>query len=361
MNRKSTLILIFGFLFSQWLYGSAPTLTIGQQIDTIVANNMQQHGIPGLAIAVLKDGKPLLMKGYGYADVQQKQLVTLKTLFAIGSISKVLTAFALMSLVQEGKINLDDSVLKYIPKAPPQWQAVTIRQLLSHTSGIPQHQGPHLPWGQIWTMMANKPMEFTPGTAVKYNNFGYIVLGRVIENVSQQSLDIYLNQTIFTPLIMRNTGFPANLFPPGLATGYRVNAGEVPMPNPNKKPWLQMWSSGGIVSTISDMAKWDRAMSAGKILSVSSYRQMWSPVFLKNGQPAGHKNWAWSLGWQVSYTSDELVAAKNGAIRGYSSWIVRHIDNHLSIIILTNTNKVPLKRIARQIFKQIKLTKNSVK
>ncbi|WED42492.1 serine hydrolase domain-containing protein [Legionella cardiaca] len=334
-----------------WLH-SAALPTLKQRVDKVITTNMQQYAIPGLALAILKDGEPLLLKGYGYADVQANQPVNNQTLFAIGSVSKVITAFALMTLVQEGKVNLDESVLKYIPLAPKQWQAVTIRQLLSHSSGIPQHQGPHLPWNKIWRVMASKPMQFSPGTSVQYNNFGYIVLGRVIENVSHQRLPAYLNQTIFAPLKMTNTDFPDVLFPQGLATGYRANLQD-PIPNPNKRPWLQMWSSGGIVSNISDMAKWDAAMSAGKILTPSSYRQMWSPVFLKNGEPAGQKNWAWSLGWQVSYVNEQLVAEKNGAIRGYSSWIVRHIDKHVSIIILTNTNKVPLKRIAKQVFKQL--------
>ncbi|KTC85125.1 serine hydrolase domain-containing protein [Legionella brunensis] len=359
MNKKGFyLIFISCFqLFSwQWLH-SATAPTVEQEIDNVITHSMQQYAIPGLAIAILKDGKPLLLKGYGYADIQLKQPVDSKTLFGIGSVSKVITAFALMTLVQEGKINLDDSVLKYIPQAPEQWQAVTIRELLSHTSGIPQHQGPHRPWGKLWLIMANEPVQFAPCTDVKYNNFGYILLGRVIENVSRQSLADYLKQTVFKPLGMADTGFPDVLFPQGLATGYRIKA-NMPVSSPNYKPWLQMWSSGGLVSSISDMAKWDAAMSSGKILAPSSYRQMWSPVFLKNGKPAGHGDWAWSLGWQVSYVADELVAMKNGAIRGYSSWIVRHIDKNLSIIILANTNKVPLKRIAKQVFKQIIPIKN---
>ncbi|KTD22053.1 beta-lactamase [Legionella lansingensis] len=350
MNKNWYLVLVICVLFFPLKMIGAASPEIEQGIDKIITSNMQQYRIPGLAIAILKDGKPWLIKGYGYADVQSQQPVTPQTLFGLGSVSKVITAFALMTLVQQGQIDLDASVLRYIPEAPQQWQNVTIRQLLSHSSGIPQHQGPYLPWENIWRVMANKPMQFSPGTAVKYNNFGYIVLGRVIEKVSQQNLGTYLEQTIFSPLHMTQTGFPASPFPQGLALGYRSKSGVI-TPSPNKKPWVQMWGSGGIVSNVADMAKWDAAMSAGKILTPSSYRQMWTPVFLTNGDPAGHKNWAWSLGWQVSYVRDQLVARKNGAIRGYSSWMVRRIDNHVSIIILANTNKVPLKRIANMVFK----------
>ncbi|WP_347251513.1 serine hydrolase domain-containing protein [Legionella sp.] len=357
------LIQLMLLLFLHSANGSAPTPStlqsgLEQQIDQIVAANRKLYSIPGLALAVLQNGKPILLKGYGFADIQSQQAVGTDTLFAIGSVSKVITALGVMMLVQQGKINLDDSVLRYIPNAPQTWQGVTIRQLLSHTSGIPQHQGPYLPWNQIWQKMAQTPMQFPPGTSVKYNNFGYIVLDRAIENVSNQSLSDFFQNTIFQPLNMNQTGFPSTLFPSGLATGYQLNNGVI-NPNPNKKPWQQMWGSGGIVSSINDMAKLDAALSAGELLSSSSYKQMWSPTFLKNGQPAGKNDWAWALGWQVTYDHDKFVVFKNGAIRGYSSWIVRHIDDQISIIILVNTNHVPLKKIAKQIFKQVMSTQKA--
>jgi len=324
-----------------------------EQIDNIVNTAMQQDHIPGLALAVMVDGKPLVIKGYGNAAIQPPEKMTVNTLFAIGSVSKVITSFAIMMLVEQGKVGLDESVLKYIPKAPKQWQAVTIRQLLSHSSGIPQHQGSHLPWLKTWRTVGAKPMEFQPGTNTKYNNFGYIVLGRVIENVGGLTTKDYFQQKIFNPLSMEQTGFPNQLFPVGLATGYRFENNQMQI-NSNRRPWLQMWGSGGIVSTINDMAKWDAAMTEGQLLSSESYRQLWTPVFLKNGNPAGHKNWAWSLGWQVSYQNNKLIAEKDGAIRGYSSRMTRHIDEKISVIILTNTNKTHLKKLSNQIYRQVK-------
>ncbi|WP_133139166.1 serine hydrolase domain-containing protein [Legionella genomosp. 1] len=323
------------------------------RIDSIVQTAMQQNHIPGLALAIVENGQPLLIKGYGNAQLNPSRPVSTKSLFAIGSISKVYTAFAIMKLVQEGKVGLDDSILKYLPKAPAAWRAVTIRELLSHTSGIPQHQGPHLPWQRVWQQLARRPMQFAPGTNTRYNNFGFIVLGRVIERVSGQSLASYLQTIIFNPLDLNQTGFPATLNPPGLANGYHFVNGQY-VPAPNRKPWQQMWGSGGIVSSIEDMAKWDMAMSAGKILSPQTYQQMWRPVTLKNGQPSGRNGLFWSLGWQVSYRNNKLVAQKDGAIRGYSSFMIRHIDDKISIILLTNTNKVRLPKLAKQIFQAVK-------
>lgn len=356
MFKKNLVLLFCLTIFFPFKCTNATPEAIKQKIDHAVTAFMQNNNVPGLSLAVLKDGKPFLIKGYGYANIATKSLVDTQTLFGIGSVSKVITAFALMTLVQEGKIHLNNSILDYVPKAPQQWQNVTIRQLLSHSSGIPQHHGPHLPWRKVWNQLAKKKMQFQPGTAIAYNNFGFTVLGRAIENVSHQSLIAYLSQTIFIPLGMNHTGLPSSLFPPNLATGYQVKAGRI-IPNTNQKPWQQMGGSGGIVSNISDMANWDNAMSAGKILTPTAYRQMWTPVFLKNGKPAGNQNWVWSLGWQVSSIDGKRLAFKNGAIRGYSSWIERHLDDQVSIIILTNTNHVPLKRLAQRIFHQVVNTK----
>lgn len=326
-------------------------------IDRIINQAMQRDGIPGLAIGVTQNGEPVLMKGYGLANVQTQQPVTVDTRFGIGSVSKVITGFALMNLVQQGKVGLNDSILKYIPDAPVQWKMVTIQQLLSHTSGIPQHQGPNLPWTKTWAQMVNQPMEFTPGSSFKYNNFGFKLLGRVIEIASGQSLPDYLNATIFAPLGMSQTGFPNTLLPQGLAMGYRNVNGQITM-NANQKPWIQMWGSGGIVSSITDMVTWDLAMYAGKILEPATYRLMWTPVFLNNGQPSGRKGLSWALGWQVSYRNGKLVAQKDGAIQGYSSFMIRHIDDKITVIILTNNKKTHLRKLAKQVFRQVKFGGN---
>ncbi|MCW8419235.1 beta-lactamase family protein [Fluoribacter dumoffii] len=352
MFKKNFIIIFCWTLLVPVKIANAALAITKQKIDNIVTEFMQNNHVPGLALAVLQDGKPFLIKGYGYAHIETNDPVNTETLFGIGSVSKVITAFALMTLVQEGKINLDNSILAYVRKAPQQWRNVTVRELLSHSSGIPQHQGPHLPWMKVWNELAQKPMQFQPGTAITYNNFGYALLGRIIENVSHQPLINYLSLTVFNPLGMEQTGIPDSLLPPNLAAGYKFHQGKI-VPNQNQKPWKQMGGSGGIVSNISDMAKWDNALSAGKILTSAAYRQMWTPVLLKNGKPAGHKNWAWALGWQITSVNDKRIAFKNGGIRGYSSWIERHLDDKVSIIILTNTNHVPLERLAKRIFNQV--------
>lgn len=352
MNKKSIAFVFCLSVLSSWGFANNATKAQEQNIDKTVTAFMQSHKIPGLALAVLKDGKPFLVKGYGYADMQTRKPVDTHTLFGIASVSKVITAFAVMNLIQEGKIDLNNSILNYVPKAPRKWREVTVKQLLSHSSGIPQYQGPHQSWNNVWNKLAKKPMQFQPGTAVKYNNFGFNLLGRAIENVSHQSLGDYLAQTIFIPLGMNQTSFPESLFPANLAKGYS-SAGNKISPNPNRGPWLQKWASGGIVTSIDDMAKWDNAMSAGKILTSASYKKMWTPVYLNNGEPTGKGNMVWALGWQVETKHGKRRVSKNGGIAGYSSWIERHLDDKVSIIILVNTNHVQIKRLANQLFNQV--------
>lgn len=351
MNKVKILIGCL-YLFTSAIYADLSPQT-GQQIDTVVNQAMQRNGIPGLVLGITMNGAVVWVKAYGYADLQNQKLANVNQLFGIGSVSKVITSFAVMNLIQEGKINLDDSILKYIPEAPAQWQEVTIRQLLSHSSGIPQHVGPYLPWSSVFNAMANQPMQFAPGTDIKYNNFGFILLSRVVELVSGQPFGSYLQTHLYSPLSMNQTGFPSARIPGNMALGYRYQNGEM-QPNQNDRPWLQMWGSGGIVTTINDMLRWDLAMYQGALLSPETYRLMWTPVYLKDGQPAGKNNWSWALGWQVSYRNNKLVAFKDGAIRGYSTFFVRHIDDKISVFVMTNATKTNLRPMANAIFLRVK-------
>lgn len=323
-----------------------------QKIDSLVLEQMRIQQLPGLALAVLIDGKPFYLKGYGKADIASGRPVATDTLFGIGSCTKAMTAFAVMQLVQEGRINLNKSVRSYLPGPPPQWQSVTIRHLLSHTSGIPLHSGPHLPWGAVWSQMAGLPLRFEPGERTEYNNFGFIVLSRVIEEVSGQSYDQFINNRLFIPLAMNSTGIPDMLYPPGLATGYKTN-GTVVTPNTQHRPWIQMGGAGGVVSSITDLAKWDMAMTRGELLTPASYKQMWTPVMLNNGRPSG-----WCLGWQISRPGLPLSVSKDGGIAGYRSTIIRHIDEGVNLIFLSNTSPAHFGPMAKPIIQAIKDQKN---
>ena len=325
------------------------TPALNYQINAAVQRTMAQKQIPGLALAIVIDGHPFFIKGYGVANLTTGEPVTLQTRFALASLSKVLTTFAVLHLVQEGKINLDTSIRQYLPGAPSEWQAVTVRHLLSHTSGISQYQGPHFPWVRTWRLIAERPLDFTPGTAVKYNNFGYLVLGRLIEVVSKQSYVNFMQTQIFNPLEMYQTNIPSTLFPQGLAEGYEAVDGQL-YSHSNQRPWSRMGASRGIVSTITDMARWEAAMSRGAILAPWNYELMWEPTLLANGEPCRR-----SLGWHVSQDNGKTVIDKNGSISGYSAWIERHLEDKISVIILCNlTASRSLHRLAQTLIDSIK-------
>jgi CubicO group peptidase (beta-lactamase class C family) len=332
------------FLTFLFCTGYAQLIPVKQAMDQLVLQQMKAQQIPGLALAILIDGEPFYLQRYGFAQLEPKKAFNLETLFGIASCSKVMTAFGVMLLVDEGRIHIEDSIKKYLPEVPESWRAVTVQQLLSHTSGIPQNQGNYLPWIKTWNQMAKQPFEFIPGTKTKYNNFGFIVLCRLIEVVSHQPYERFMRQRIFNPLGMHQTQIPSQLMPPEIAMGYTITHQEV-KPSANQRHWIEMWGSGGIVSTIIDLAKWDQALTHQKILSPQAYTLMWTPVNLLNGKPSG-----WCLGWGISEKKGQWTATKDGAITGYRSLIVRHLTDQITCIVLANVTPAQLGKIAQPIY-----------
>ena len=341
------LLLAMGRFFSLVLilpaFSLGAIVEITEPVDQIILKEMERQKIPGFAAAIIVKGNVLHAKGYGYSDLQAKIKVTPQTLFGIGSVSKAMTAFLVMLLNQDRQINIEDSVRKYLFLAPIEFNEVTIEELLSHTSGIPQYQGPHLPWPKTWDKISKKPFQFKPGTDVKYNNFGYIILTRLIEMVTGKAYSEFLKEKLLNPLNMHATKIPDDLYPQGIAVRYHIAEGQI-LPAKNLKPWKQMSGSGGIVSNLEDLIKWDKAMTAKKILSNNSYREMWSPYVLKNGQSSGS-----GLGWHLFLDNGKLIAKKSGGIAGFRSLMVRHIDDEISLIFLANANPVRFSPFAKPI------------
>lgn len=348
MRFCAVLVLIIALFSDIECYGHPNEKELRVKIDEIMEDALREQNLPGIGVAINMKGSHFYMKGYGYANIFKRTPITSQTLFGIGSCSKAMTAFAIMMLVEEGKINLKDSIRKYLIGPPPFWEKVTIEMLLSHTSGIPQHQGPHIPWAKVWSELANKPLKFAPGSDTEYNNFGYSVLCRLIEIVSKTDFSTFMRKRIFKPLMMAATSIPNEDYPKGLATGYRTTAKGIAL-NIKHKPWAQMWGSGGIVSNLSDFAKWDIAMTKGALLKPQTYDRMWAPVLLNDGERSG-----WCLGWNRSGIHKPLTVSKHGGITGYRAYIERHIEQGFSIILLSNTTPAKLALIAKKISQAIR-------
>lgn len=307
-------------------------------VDDYVHSEMQRQRIPGLALLVSRDGKIIRGQGYGLANVELQVPVKPETVFQSGSVGKQFTATAVMMLVEEGKINLDDPITKYFKDAPISWQQVTIRELLSHTAGFTDYPKTFdfrkdYTEVQLLKIVEGIPLEFPPGTKWSYSNLGYLTLGILIRHVTGKFYGDFLQERIFQPLGMTTTRIISEAdIVPNRAAGYRLVKGELK----NQEwvsPTLNTTADGAIYFSILDLAKWDAALYTEKLLKRSSLDQMWTVTKLKNGQPnSGH----YGFGWSILTKDGHRVVDHGGAWQGFKSHISRYVDDKLTVVVLAN-------------------------
>ena len=317
------------------------------KVDDYVEKQRQQLHLPGVSLAVVRDGRLIKSRGYGLANLELNVRATEDTVYEIGSNTKQFTAAAVMMLVEEGKINLDDKLTKYFPEAPESWSGITVRHLLSHTSGIQNHVA--VPdWlnvfktsitsettparDELLKMFFKLPLEFQPGETWSYDNTGYYLLGIIIEKASGKSYWEFLAERIFHPLGMtatRNTE-PQPIVP-NRASGYEwVN--DHFENRPILAPFIA-FSAGSILSTVKDMAKWDAALYGEKLLKESSLHQVWAVTKTNDGADAPFD---YGFGWFIGHYHGHHLVQHTGGTPGFSSLIYRFLDDKLTIILLTN-------------------------
>ncbi|MFY9740866.1 MAG: serine hydrolase domain-containing protein [Candidatus Sulfotelmatobacter sp.] len=317
-------------------------------VDEYIRSEMQRQRIPGLALLVSRDGKAVEAQGYGLSNVELQVPVKPETIFQSGSMGKQFTATAVMMLVEEGKIALDDPIGKYIKTAPPAWNAVTIRELLSHTAGFTDYPDKFdfrrdYTEAQLLKIVEGVPLAFTPGTKWSYSNLGYLTLGILIHQVTGEFYGDFLQERIFQPLGMTTTRIisEADIIP-NRAAGYRLVKGELK----NQEwvsPTLNTTADGALYFSILDLAKWDAALYTEKLLKRSSLEQMWTVTKLKNGQPnSGH----YGFGWFILTKHGHRVIDHGGAWQGFRTHISRYIDDKLTIVVLTNLDGADPGKIA---------------
>jgi CubicO group peptidase (beta-lactamase class C family) len=337
----SLVLSVFVFLNLSPARGELSSHAIDDQVDKVVQDKMIQGHIPGLALAIIKSGKILKAQGYGYADIDRKILVATNTAFRIASVSKQFVATAIMMLVEENKLHLDDPVSKYLEGTPATWKQITTRHLLTHTSGIPDFLNENISvhsWFYgfdrgFLKAVAARPLHFAPGNEFRYSNSNYQLLGMIIRKITGEAYGDFLRERIFQPFGMTQTGIsPIHGKFPGLAVGYLWKDNHL-QPHDVLASSFMASAGGGIISTISDMAKWDAALYSEKLLKQSSLEQMWTPVSLNDGMKAHY-----GFGWGTSGRSDgeSLVVSHGGNFCGFSSDIYRSVDDQLTVIILDN-------------------------
>jgi CubicO group peptidase (beta-lactamase class C family) len=311
------------------------------EADAILKPYVDANAFTG-TVLVARKGDVLFEKAYGLANREWNVPNTIDTRFRIGSITKQFTAAAVLQLAEQGKLSIDDPVSKYYADAPASWSKITLRNLLNHTSGIPDFTrlpdyetfmpDDSTPLG-IVQRVRDKPLDFPPGTKFAYDNTGYIVLGYVIEKVSGQSYADYIQRHIFEPLGMKDSGYDTRgPIIPHRAEGYYWKAGW------RRPPYISMtlpFAAGGLYSTVGDLLIWDQALYTNKLLRAESLRQMFTPALDDYG-----------FGWVITKDRGHRFIWHNGEVNGFHSMISRYTDDHLTIIVLSNDQVAPAERMA---------------
>ena len=317
------------------------------EIDRYIETQMRALHIPGVSLAVVRNGRIVKAKGYGLANIEANSAATPKTVYEIGSLTKQFTATAVMMLVEDGKISLDDKITKCFLDAPESWNQITIRHLLSHTSGIQNHVAvpgylnifkTNLSFEttptreEILKEFFKLPSEFEPGDTWAYDNTGYYLLGFVIEKASGKSYYQFLDERIFKPLGMTSThSTDTRPIVPNRASGYEWT-GDKFENRPVLLPTIA-FSAGTILSTVEDMAKWDAALYTEKLLKKLTLEQMWTPAKTKGGAMA---SFDYGFGWFIDTYHGHRIVQHAGGTPGFSSVIYRFTSDKLTIIILSN-------------------------
>jgi CubicO group peptidase (beta-lactamase class C family) len=301
---------------------------------------------PGAAVLVEKDGKVLLRKGYGMANLEHGVPISPETVFEVGSVTKQFTAAAILMLQERGKLSVEDDITKHLTDFPTQGKKVTIHNLLTHTSGIPSYTGMEewipkmredMPVDQLIGFFRGKPFEFDPGTKWKYDNSGYVLLGVIIEKASGKSYERFVEDEIFQPLGMTHSYYGSwTDVIPHRAAGYdKENDRFV------NTPYLSMtqpYAAGSLMSTVDDLALWDEALSTGKLLKKESLDQMYTSGTLTSGQLTRY-----GYGWTFHDLAGKKVIEHGGDINGFSCDVLRIPDAKLLVVVLTNTTEAALR------------------
>ena len=306
------------------------------KIDQYIKAEMQRQQIPGLSLAVVRNGKIALVKRYGFSNVEHQVPVKPETVFQSGSIAKQFTATAVMLLVEEGKLSLDDKINKYFADAPETWKNITVRHLLTHTSGMGDYPPDmdlrrDLTEDEYLALIKSVPLAYQPGTKWDYSNLDYVTLGILIRKVTGNFYGDFLAERVFKPLGMTTARVISEAdIVPNRAAGYRLVKGEL-----KNQEWVSpstnTTADGSLYFTVSDLAKWDAALYTDKPLKQSSLAQMWTPVKLDDGRRK-----AYGFGWHTDEIHHRRIVYHGGAWQGFKSFIVRFPDDQLTIIFFAN-------------------------
>jgi CubicO group peptidase (beta-lactamase class C family) len=315
-------------------------------IDSFVTTQMAKQKIPGVAVGIYSRGQILLAKGYGQANVELDVPVKPETIFQSGSVGKQFVSAAIMMLVEEGKVSLDDSITKYFPDAPATWKPILIKNLLSHTSGLAEYEsgdriGPKGPFymrldfteDELVAKVEALPIEAAPGEKWDYRNTNYLLLGILIHKVTGKPYYEFLGERIFKPLGMTSTRLISDRdIIPNRAAGYELVNGELK----NQEwvsPTFNSTADGTLYFNVIDLNKWDDALYGTQLLKQSSLDRIWTVYPLNDGKPNGA---GYGFAWMIGKQHDHKRIEHGGAWQGFTCRISRYPDDNLTVVVLAN-------------------------
>ncbi len=323
----------------------------GDAIDGYIEQQLHSAGIPGVALLVMQGGRVVKEQGYGFANLEHQVRVTPDTLFQSGSTGKMFTAVAVLRLADDGALRLDDPLSAYYPDAPSAWHRITIRQLLTHTSGIKDYaeiNSGDLDYRKDYTddellaAMQKLPLDFEPGAQWSYSNSGYVILGLLVSKLAGKDYSEFLAERLFRPLGMPTIQLISERrITPNRAAGYERDEKGVLGNQAWVAPGLNRTADGSLYYSLRDLEAWERALDAGKFMRADDFVSWWTPVRLNDGT-----RFPYGFGWHLAEQRGERVIEHGGSWQGFKAAIVRYPDQQLAVLVMANAAHADAGRIA---------------
>ena len=353
--------LVGQIAFAQAAPSTAParsSLTDRQAIDSgraILLAGMRQSAIPGASVTVLRNGRQIWSEGIGLADVENKLPVTTLTKFRIGSVSKPIAAVAMAALVQDGRLDLDAPIQRYVPSFPAKAYPITARQLAGHLAGIRHYRGDEFlsnrHYGNVTApldIFKNDSLLFRPGDKYSYSTYGFVLLSAVIEGAAGQPFLAYVQRRVFDPIGMRNTTaeFPDSIIM-NRARFYTRSDSVSPMINAPSVDNSNKWAGGGFVSTTQDLARFGQAMLDATVLKRATIDALWTSQRTSDGKPTGY-----GMGWGVNTdsTGRRSVSHSGGSVGGTALLVVYPKEQMVFAFLFNGDGRQPALRRVMDLF-----------
>ena len=308
-------------------------------VDDYMREALQRAKIPGASVLIIRGGEVRKAQGYGFANVELQVPASAATIYQSGSTGKQFTAAGILLLVEAGKLSLDDKLATFFDGAPAAWQRITIRQLLTHTSGIRDYENsPDIDLRKdydeaaLLEVMKRLPQDFEPGSQWSYSNSGYLILGLITSKLSGMHWSDYQAQVLFKPLGMKTTRVISESdIVMNRAAGYELDAAGSLKNQEWVAPSLNRCADGALYYSVLDLAAWDAALKAGRFLSPVSRAAWMTPVKLNDGS-----TYQYGFGWDINEQRGRRLIEHGGSWQGFRTQISRYVDDDLSVMVLTN-------------------------